>query len=200
MNTTLQQKANSLYDRFAELEGNKKLLDAQLLATQSSMDEILAEQNMLERATLAIRQCRPILSQSPIKQCIELANTAIQAIFEFDSVLDYDIEDNCFVLKQADGTNQTILNEAEGGGLVAVISFVFNVYLLVKLEKRRVLFYDEAFTQISDEYFYKFIDFVRQLAKDLNFKIFMITHDARLTNDIADHVYFVQDGVAKQVK
>ena len=69
------------------------------------------------------------------------------------------------------GDYSTDLSEAEGGGIITVISFVFLIYLIVKLNKRRLIILDEAFTQISDAYFDKFIEFVNQLCTDLGFDI-----------------------------
>lgn len=176
-------------------------IQSQLTIDQASMkaynDQMIVinkDAEMLEKATLAIQQVRPLLAASSIKQCEELANSAIESIFGFNYKVEYDVEDGRFMLNK--GTFSTDLAESEGGGIIAVISFVFQVYLLVKLEKRKFLAFDEAFVQISDLYFPQFIEFVSKLCKDLEIDILLITHDQRIEEEMVDHDYLIKDGIA----
>ena len=66
--------------------------------------------------------------------------------------------------------------------------------------KRRFLAFDEAFTQVSDKYFSNFVEFIRQLCKDLDLDILLISHDQRISIDDVDSVYVIEDGKSKKLK
>ena len=70
----------------------------------------------------------------------------------------------------------------------------------MKLKKRRFLCFDEQFTQISDEYFENFMAFLKVLSKDLNVDILLVTHDKRIEDDMIDHLYVMEDGIARKIK
>lgn len=196
---TISTRIAAQVDRFEKIESNLSNSQASMHVATEQMTIVLKEQDLLERATVAIQQARPLLSASSIKQCEELANSAIEAVFDLSYTVEYSVMDSKFYLNKGDG-NLTDLANAEGGGLISVISFVFQVYLLIKMGKRRFLAYDEAFTQISTKYFYNFFDFLKKLGSDLDIEILLVTHDTRVTQDMVDHDYFFEDGIANQVK
>ena len=162
------------------------------------MQEIEEEQSLLERSTLAIQAVKPLLTQSSIKDCEDLANAAIQAVFGFEAKIRYSPDRQRFVMDQGDFS--TDLANAEGGGLVTVISFVFSVYLLVKLGKRRFLAFDEQFTQISDQFLGNFLEFIKVMCNDLGADIMLITHDERISLDDVDTSYLIENGKSIKIK
>lgn len=171
---------------------------SQVLVARAKMDEIIKEQDLIERTMVALKQVKPLLSASSIKQCESLANSAISSVFGFPYTVEYNIESQRFILNK--GEYSTDLADAEGGGLVTVISFVFTVYLLVKLDKRRFLAFDEAFTQVSDKYFPAFIQFINQLCRDLQVDILLISHDQRISIEDVDLAYLIENGQSKRLK
>lgn len=198
MESILQNRVQAQLSRYHELTNLLNSTKLALVESQKVMDKVLSEQNMLERATVAIQQARPLLSVSSIKQCEELANSCIQSVFEFPYTVEYDAESSRFKLNKGDYV--TDLADAEGGGIATVIGFVFNVYLLAKLGKRKFLAYDEAFYAVSDKYIANFIEFVRVLCRDLNIDLLLISHDERIQPDMVDHVIRIEDGVSKKLK
>ena len=198
MNTNLILSINRQKDRINKLRARKEAVVATLLSANDQMDKILQEQNLLEQTTVALQQAKPLLSASSIKQCEALANQAISSIFELPYTVEWNVENQRFYLNKGD--YQVDLVEAEGGGLNCVISFVFQVYLLVKLGKRRFMAFDEAFTQVSDKYFPSFIRFIRQICKDLDCDITLVSHDSRIHMDDVDHCFLIEDGKSKMLK
>ena len=184
--------------RYSKLNTLRDHVQNTVDATNRTMDEILKEQALLERTTVALQQAKPLLSASSIKQCESLANAAISQIFDLPYTVEYNVESCRFNLNKGD--YKTDLADAEGGGLVTVISFVFTIYLLVKLNKRKFLAFDEAFTQVSSQYFQAFIDFINQLCKDFDVDILLISHDQRIQPDMCDRVYVVENGKTKRLK
>lgn len=198
MKQDLLNRVNAHLRNYDNLDQKKKVQEASFKSAEKQMKVIIAEQEMLEKATLAIQKVRPLLAANSIKQCEELANSAIESIFGFTYKVEYDAEDGRFTLNH--GEFSTDLAEAEGGGMLAVISFVFQVYLLIKMGRRKFLAYDEAFTQISNEYFPNFISFVNKLCVDLDIDILLVTHDTRLDQDMVTHDYLIKDGTAIKQK
>ena len=188
------EEYNKIIEGYQDLQSRKSYLDTTLTVTEKKMEEVEMEQSLLERSTLAIQAVKPLLTQSSIKDCESLANAAIKAVFGFESKVTYSPENQRFVMDQ--GEYVTDLANAEGGGLVTVVSFVFSVYLLVKLGKRRFLAFDEQFTQVSDAYLPNFLEFLRALCKDLGADILLISHDERVTIDDVDTLYTIEDGKA----
>ena len=198
MESTLEYRCNAQNLRYEQLNANISHIENVINTTESELAKITNEKELIERANLALKQVRPLLSGSSIKDCEQLANSAISSIFGFDYTVEYDLESNRFVLNK--GEYSTDLSEAEGGGIITVISFVFLIYLIVKLNKRRLIILDEAFTQISDAYFDKFIEFVNQLCTDLGFDILLVSHDQRITVDSVQHAYLISNGESKKIK
>ena len=151
----------------------------------------------MENSLQALKDAKPILSANSIEQCEKLANSALATIFETDATLKYSSDEGRFIIDEGDYS--TDLKEGNGGGYLAVISLVFNLFLLMKLKKRRFLCFDEQFTQISDEYFENFMAFLKVLSKDLNVDILLVTHDKRIEDDMIDHLYVMEDGIACKI-
>jgi hypothetical protein len=198
MNAELERRCNEQLLRYERVTGDIRRVQSVLDNAERSLAEINSERELIERSLLALKQVRPLLSGSSIRECEDLANSAIKSIFGFDYKVEYDLEGNRFVLNK--GEYSTDLSEAEGGGIITVISFVFLVYLIVKLNRRRVIFLDEAFTQVSDAYFGAFIGFVNSLCDDLGFDLLLVSHDQRITADDVRHVYQIADGKSKRLK
>ena len=195
----LQPRVEKYNRLFASLQKKREYHQTQVESAQLKMNEILTEQDLIERSVLAIQSAKPLLSASSIKQCEQLANSAIASVFGLPYTVEFNVETKKFNINK--GTFVTELSEdGEGGGMLVVISFVFTVYLLVKLNKRRFLAFDEAFTQISDKYFPAFLEFINQLCKDLGVDILWISHDARVTTDDVNHAFLIENGQSRRLK
>lgn len=192
------ERYRKLVDRREKLKSNFSLMLSQLTQALKQIDEINEEKRLLENSLQALKDAKPILSANSIEQCEKLANSALATIFETDATLKYSSDEGRFIIDEGDYS--TDLKEGNGGGYLAVISLVFNLFLLMKLKKRRFLCFDEQFTQISDEYFENFMAFLKVLSKDLNVDILLVTHDKRIEDDMIDHLYVMEDGIARKIK
>lgn len=192
------ERYRKLADSREKLKSNFSLLSSQLTQALKQIDEINEEKRLLENSLQALKDAKPILSANSIEQCEKLANSALATIFETDATLKYSSEEGRFIIDEGDYS--TDLKEGNGGGYLAVISLVFNLFLLMKLKKRRFLCFDEQFTQISDEYFENFMSFLKVLSKDLDVDIILVTHDKRIEDDMIDHLYVMEEGIARKIK
>lgn len=198
MDLKVKIRSQNQLRRYDNLVSSKLHIEATLNAAHKQMDKILLEQSLLERSTVAIQQAKPLLSASSIKQCEALANAAISSVFDFPYTVEFDVESSRFILNQGDF--KTDLVDSNGGGLATVVSTVFTMFLLVKMGARRFLAFDEAFTAISDAYIDKFVAFLRQSCHDLGIDIFWISHDDRVTMDMVDCVFAIEDGHSRRLK
>lgn len=167
-------------------------------AYEAQLESVKGEQALAERARNAMGDVRQVLTKSSLEFCEQLANLAIESIFGLPYKVRYSIEESKFVLDR--GEFCVDLSKAEGGGLQTVVSFVFSLYLVIKQGCRRLMFFDEAFTQISDEYLPAFLSFVNNVCKDLGFDILLVTHDERISLDSVSRAYFVDGGVCTRIK
>lgn len=194
----LFEKYNQVFQDFQKLKSDREFTAQSLVQAQEAMNEILAEQKQLLVSTEALQAVKPLLSKSSIDQCQKLASEAVKAVFSDDYEVFYNSEDSRFYLNH--GGYQTDIATAEGGGINSVVAFVFQVYLLIKLHKRRVIFLDEAWSGISDDYLERFLEFVRQMCHDLKFECVLITHDQRITLEQVDYCYEIVEGYSKRIK
>lgn len=193
--TLCAERAVSLFETLRrELDAKSSSLDAYT----AQLESIKNEQSLAERARNAMGDVRQVLTKSSLEFCEQLANMAIESIFGLPYKVRYSIEESKFVLDR--GEFCVDLSKAEGGGLQTVVSFVFGLYLVIKQGCRRLMFFDEAFTQISDEYLPAFLSFVDNVCKDLGFDILLVTHDERISLDSVNRAYFVSDGVCTRIK
>lgn len=195
---TLEQRFAAVESDFMQLQKDKQFVETTLKNAQKQMDGILNEQALLQDATEVLGKVKPLLSKASIDKCQELASMAIKAVWDDDYEVQYHSDVSRFYLHK-DGI-ETDIATAEGGGINSVVAFVFQIYLIIKLKKRRVIFLDEQWSGISDEHLERFLEFVRGLCHDLNFDCLLITHDKRITDDQVDLAYEIVDGVSRRLK
>jgi hypothetical protein len=172
--------------------------ESYLLSSQEHLSQLEHQYSLAERSRVAFEQIRPLLTAASVKQLEELSNTAIQTIFGIDGSVEYDTESKRFILRYPDKVVDLV--DSSGGGIVTVLSFIFDLFLLVRESGRRVLVYDEAWYAVSSEYYDEFIKFVRKACKDLNVDLLCVSHDSRLTPDMVDHVYKISEGQSIKLK
>ena len=194
----LLQRYRAQKKRQAVVDTQVSLRTTALNQARQRLESILREQKLLENSLEALKKVKPILSASSIEQCEKLANIALKTIFGTDATLKYSAEDSKFVIDEGD--YETDLKEGNGGGYLAVISLIFNIFLLLKMRNRLFLCFDEHFTQISEEYFYNFFEFLHKLTQELGADILLITHDKRIEEHMVDHMYRIEDGTALKSK
>lgn len=198
-NTGLQERVSAaltyIQHARAEYDRNSALLDEygdQITATRT-------EQGTCEQAKETMAEIRKIITKSSLEYCENLATMALRDVFQLDAKVQYSPDDGKFLLRYANGHTSDLL-AAESGGIKTVVSFVLTVYLVIKSGARRIMFFDEQWTQVSDESLPRFLEFVRMVCKELNFDILLITHDSRITLDDADHAFFMESGKSKRLK
>lgn len=196
--TTLLQRTNAYLQ--ASYDASRDLNSAILKAknAQEMLNECVKEQDLCVGGLQALKDIRPLMAASSVEKAENLANMALEAIFQTNDKVKFVDEDQRFIVETGEGDTDLLLGN--GGGYQAVISFIFQMFLLMKSKARLFLAMDEAFTQLSDDALQRFIEFLRNICKSMEIDLLLITHDARISNEDVDHVYFIEDNHATKIK
>ena len=204
--TELLDRYTYLVDKAKQLLDSHELLSQTILSAEQRLEKVKRDQELILKSLQAVKDVKPLLSAHSIGQCEKLCNAALKAIFETQAVVKFSEEEGAFVLVEPTGKESDLV-KANGGGYQTVISFIFDVFLLMKLKKTKFLCFDEQLMAVSSESelpdvfpYENFIAFIRNLCKEIGLDILLITHDERLTDEMVDHHYFIEDGVTKQIK
>lgn len=196
--SVLKNRVNSVVSDFSGKEQSLLFERQRLSETKKLHVNCLGEIAVGDKAVDALSKVREMLRRSGIEECEKMATEALRAIFGFRGRVVYDLEYQRFMLERDEVRFD--LCDGEGGGYVIVVSLVFQLYMICRSGGRRVLFFDEAFTQISTEYFENFMEFLHRVCHDLKFDILLVTHDQRIELGSVDSAYRIQDGVAVKEK
>lgn len=83
-----------------------------------------------------------------------------------------------------------------GGGIQVIIAPLLQALTIINRGLHRVLFLDESFLQVSEEYQDGVLILLKVLVKQFDFKILLITQLAEYARQ-ADRIYYIRDGRAK---
>lgn len=86
-----------------------------------------------------------------------------------------------------------------GMGIRTVVGIMLQVYFIFHYKAEPILFVDEGFSAISEDYMPNFFAFISELAEKRKFKILLVTHDVRIA-EYANKAYFISGGKAVEVR
>ena len=197
-NQAITRKSNIelLKNQYEESKQEKKQLSKEL-------ENLVKKESQYEKAVELMKKIIEGMSQSQITHLENLINSALETIF-FDR--QYYVE---LLVTELRNTNnlQIILNEVNdegeviktklndnGYGVKSIIGFILQVYFILYHHQYPVLFLDEAFGTLSDQYVPYLKVLMDELAKKYGFIFVLITHDVRFM-EIANKTYTVSKGV-----
>lgn len=199
LGSELHAKVAQRLGEFADLKKSYEIEQGQMFVLGEQIEAIRKEQGLLEDAKVVLEEVKKVITKTSLEYCERLATMAIRSIFNIDAEVKYSSSEGKFYLVYPSGFVSDLTAD-EGGGYQTVISFVFSLYLVIKSGSRRVMFFDEAFTCISEEYLPSFVAFVRQMCKELGFDLCLVSHDSRISDSDVDHVYVVAEGRSTKLK
>lgn len=211
----LQERYNSLKLKSIRFKAsaNQSLESANDLKMQYEdiVRDLEAEEKSVTIQESSINILKEIIdraSQEHIERIVDLLTYALQTIF-FDR--DYSVEvvmgdkrnsktAEFFLVEKTE--NEVITSPFEdgiGGGILAVVGFVLQVYYLGYMSQSPIMFCDEALSQVSEQYKTPLFSFIKELADKKDFIFVLITHDQSIMA-LADKTYRVTLGNVKEVK
>lgn len=84
-------------------------------------------------------------------------------------------------------------NSSVAGGILVVVGFIIQVFYVANLTLSKIIFSDEAFTNISTKYLDPFFAFIQELSEQIGLTVVLITHDKRFV-PYGQKVYSVNGG------
>lgn len=191
------------YNRYYELKNKSLMIKAKLdVLTQKQIElnqrhkdmkedlETQIKSNSIQSLSIdTFKEMLDSMSQEHINRIQDLITNALQTIF-YDC--NYKVEilmgdkrnaktAEFYLISEVNGDIiKSSFNDSIGGGIMAVVGFVLQVYYLGYLNRAPILFCDESFSQVSERYIDTLVDFIDELARQKDFIIVLITHDVRL--------------------
>lgn len=182
----------------------KAQYDEVTVKLQSEKDS-LSTQNF---AIDALKEIMDKMSQEHIEKIVDLLTYALRTIF-YDK--EYSIEssisdkrgvknlDFILVENKEDEIVRSNLADGVGGGILAVVGIVLQIYYINAFRMSPILLLDEQLSQVSSDYIEPLMNFLKEVSDKKDLIIVMIAHDPRLMR-YANKRYEVFEGVAKEVK
>lgn len=156
-----------------------------LQSLESRISFLKNELSFYSEVQETLNRIRPLLSESSLSYYQNLVTEALQTVFSKNYSFYYDKNNQEFLLEL---DSHLIKPANEGGGVNIIISFITYLFLLLRLGGRKVMFFDEWFTQLSDNELDRFMILLKSLKDTLGFDLLLISHDSRISEDSVDKV------------
>ena len=148
--------------------------------------EIKHKAEVLDMASLILRKLITKVASNNIKKLEDLVNTGLKTIFH-DQTIHFKIKAE---VRRNLTSYRVILtqNEVEGsldsfgGGVLCVLAFILKVIFLIFSKNYRILILDESLSFLSDTYINEASEFIKELSKEFDMTIIMVTHNEKFAN------------------
>lgn len=197
---SLEKRVTDLYIQYNSVKSSYQ-------TTVDSLRELTEEQNKLTENKALLEKSKPFIddlidkfSESSIKKLEDLLSLGLQRIFQDR---DYKVEikvtekrsSKCADLYLIDNGHAFLMRDSSvAGGILVVVGFLIQTFYVANLDIAKVLFLDEALSNISTQYLDNFFAFVKELSVKIGLTVILITHDTRFL-EYADRIYKVANGV-----
>ena len=204
----------ALYNKAIQIKSKYETLQSQLEAREehkadliNQMEKKLQEQVIYEDAISYMKEIIDALSRSHIDHIEKLLNSAISTIFfDKDYRIEFEISEyrnsNCLniylIERQDDGTEIRTDIQDNGFGVKTIVGFILQVYFILYHKLSPILFADEAFSTLSDQYIPYLRSLLTSLKEEYGFIFVLVTHDIRFI-EIADLKYEVRNGEVRLI-
>lgn len=206
--TEIQEKFNSVESARNQMTGKVELLHKQKAESDNMLEDLKAKYSYMESVVNVLKKYSRVKEQVLREKLDNIVTQGLRLIFGdgYKSKLEFSISRGQATIRPKIVTEvnghelEADIATAHGGGLVNIASVIYQmlVLCLVKPRQRRILFLDEPFRNVSEEYLEPTAEFVRQLKEKLGIQIVLISHRPQMT-EIADKVYnfSLHNGVTK---
>jgi len=194
----IEEQFNNITQSRNEMKGRIDLLTSQCEVLKNSVENGKSNYKTMERVLELLRSYATIKEQTLRSKIDDVITKGIQLIFgdTYKSKLDFGISRGQAVIRpriitEINGKEfEADVAKAHGGGLVNVVSALYQIIVLALLKprQRQVLFLDEMCRNISEEYIEATGEFLKYLNEKLGMQLVIITHRKQL-HEIADALY-----------
>lgn len=179
--------------------------EEELEENRQALEIIKHDVFLLEEATIAVQELMDHLSKDHIEKLANMVTIALNTVF-INKQYRFEIEVSehgnnkqaeLWLHERKDGQDVVCSVYDIGGGVQALIGFVFQVFYIQYLDVHHILLLDESFSQLSQHYIDGLFNFLRVLTDNYGFKVLFISHDERFM-PYADFTVEMVDGYVKE--
>jgi len=195
--TSTVRSLESSLNQFKALKKQKEL----------EIEDLKKESIIQDKSIIIMKELIDKLSQQHIKKLVDLLSFALSTVFydknysvELKVENKRDSKSARFFLMEKIGEDilQYDFEDGIGGGILAIVGFILQVFYLGYFKLAKVIFCDESFSQISDQYIDGLMSFIHQLSEKKGFIFVLVSHDKRLI-ERGDKIYEVENGKVSEI-
>ena len=196
MSAEVINNLSNLSFKLKDIKIKKQYCEKELNDIPAQKQELEAKFKFYELSEATYRKAVDIIYQASLGELEDTINSALSYIF-FDSnyEIKFELADKrgkSLTMKIFDNGEEVSLKRGMGMGQCCVISAILHTYYL-NTKNSKVLFLDEAYSNIYEDYIPRFFEFLGRLCEKLQFKIVLISHDPRFQY-YAKKLYEVRNG------
>lgn len=168
--------------------------------------QLTRQGKFLEETKLLLQKAVDLIYEESLKEVTSLLNKALEYIF-YDRALSVKLEleaargkktlDIVIVDSSGEEPLEVSIKDGCGFGVRTVVSAILHTYYLLARKQLPILFVDEGYAYISDQYMDRFFQFIEQLARERGFCLVLISHDERFAA-VANKTYVIDSGRVKE--
>lgn len=204
----LKSKAISIN---SDIQASRRKLrenEDKLKSKEKKIEKLNFNIEIQEKATELLKELIDEMSKEHIERVEDMLTYGLQTIFyDRNYAIKIKIEDkrnykvaDFYLLEEREGyVRETEFEDSIGGGVRVVVGFILQVFYIQYFNLKRIIFLDEAFSELSESYIDGLIEFINQLSEKKGFRFVLISHDSRI-NPYADKLYRVENGVVELMK
>lgn len=202
-----------MYENFLKRTLFKDLLEEKIKSQEKEIenktDKLKAVLNDIEHYKLAYACLEKIIetaNRNYISKIEKMLNKAIQSIFIDENYKIEVITENKKLnfqlsdlnnLDEDDNPLQINIEDACGGGIITVIGFTLQLFIIELLKLNKIIFIDEGFMALSENYRPLFYNFINEFCENTGTKILIVSHDEMLKEN-AMQILELEHGVFKK--
>lgn len=192
---SLSSALDTAMSEFLVEVGKAKAISDQAKAAAKAAAEAKELQDRYEKVSLLFQSISEQQQAVLIEKIERLVSLGLRAVFEEDMTFIIRMQTKADQMTASfrlrDGTGlETDIMDAKGGGVAVLVGVLLQIVMLTLMRGRmaQVLFLDESFSHVSDEYIPKVAALMRTMSSKLGMQIVLVTHQPEFQED-ADAVY-----------
>ena len=197
--TSLENRVTNLYIQYNSIKTSLENNQASIRTLNNQIQDYILNKDLLENSKPYIDDLIDKFSETALKRLEDLLSLGLARIFQDR---DYSVEIRVSEKRSAkcaelylidDGHAFLMRDSCVAGGILVVVGFLIQVFYVANLDLAKILFLDEALSNISTQYLPNFFSFVKELSVQIGLTVVLITHDTRFL-EYADRIYKVANG------
>ena len=201
--TQIKQRIAELTNKVNNARFTVEQSEEVIKTTTEELESLTHQIDILTKAQKVVQEMIASYSLEQIKRLEVVVTRCLRTVF-FDKELSFEVEivdkrnvkNVFFYITEVVGDmiyRFPLDTSSVAGGVLVVTSFIIQIYFITFFKLPQIVFLDEAFSQVSDQY----IPFLNQLLYGLKdaygLIVVLITHDPRFS-ELAERTYEVSNG------